>query len=72
MTKSSGLVASRAFVPPCIHWMSPNGLQLSDQPQGAKGRARRNPSCLEKFNSTHDRRTQSGAQLRLSQRLFGE
>jgi hypothetical protein len=32
ITKYLWLIASRAFVPPCIHWMSPNGPQLSDQP----------------------------------------
>jgi hypothetical protein len=34
MTKNLWLIASRAFVPPCIHWMSPNGPQLSDQSPG--------------------------------------
>lgn len=45
---TSWSITSRAFVPPCIHWMSPNGLRLSDQsPADTQTcQASRNPSRL--------------------------
>jgi hypothetical protein len=48
-------IASRAFVPPCIHWMSPNGPQLSDQSPddttSSRISAGRNPSRLNNILS---------------------